>query len=136
MYHASVREVTDWMEEHHTDPVIIELVSAYLGGRGEITMSSLIDAELPERYRLLCKHQDYLGWQNMIEGRFLTYYLVLQREFLEGRDTYLTAETWARGFMERLIRITHRQWLHRNAKYILRARMEELLGNTRQLRRE
>jgi len=52
----------------------------------------------------------------MIEGRFLTYYLVLQREFLEGRDTYLTAETWARGFMERLIRITHRQWLHRNAK--------------------
>jgi hypothetical protein len=116
MYHASVREVTDWMEEHHTDPVIIELVSAYLGGRGEIKMSSLIDAELPERYRLLCKYQDYLGWQNMIEGRFLTYYLVLQREFLEGRDTYITAETWARGFMERLIRITHRQWLHRNAK--------------------
>ena len=96
-------------------PVIIELVSTYLAGRGEITMSSLIDDDL-HKYRLLCKYQDYLGWQNMIEGRFLSYYLVLQREFLERRDTYLTAETWASGFMERLIRITHRQWLHRNAK--------------------
>ena len=46
MYHASVREVTEWMEEHHTDPVIIELVSAYLRGRGEnIGLMTFLDTD-------------------------------------------------------------------------------------------
>lgn len=44
----------------------------------------------------------------MIEGRFLSYYVELQRDYLRDVDTYTTAESWATGLMERLIKITHR----------------------------
>ena len=39
----------------------------------------------------------------------------LQRVHLSDRDTWQTAETWARGLIEQPLRITHYQWLHRNS---------------------
>ena len=79
-------------------------------------MQSIASPFLPAKYHLLVKYHDKLGWTNFLEGRVFSYFVQLQREYISTCDTYQTAETWALGFMEHLIRITHRQWLHRNAK--------------------
>ena len=46
----------------------------------------------------------------------MTLYVELQREYIRGIDRYQTAESWAVGLMEQLIRLTHRQWCYRNCK--------------------
>ena len=78
-------------------------------------MSDIAPPSLHYRYLLFIKYQDILGWQNFVEGRFLRYMVQLQREYLADRETWLTAESWSRGLIERVLRITHRQWLRRNA---------------------
>ena len=115
LYQQSVDELVEWLQKHHTDPNILDLIEIYLRRRGTATMTSLAGPLLPQKYRLLCKYQDKLGWKNMIEGRFLSYYVELQRDYLRDIDTYTTAESWATGLMERLIKITHKQWLYRNS---------------------
>ena len=79
-------------------------------------MQSIASPFLPAKYHLLIKYHDTLGWTNSLEGRVFSYFVQLQREYIPTCDTYQTAETWALGFMEHLICITHRQRLHRNAK--------------------
>ena len=78
-------------------------------------MAEVAPEPLTTEYRLMIKYQDILGWQNFIEGRFLTFMVQLQRHHLQGCDTWRTSESWAHGLMEQLLCITHRQWLHRNA---------------------
>ena len=42
--------------------------------------------------------------------------MVIQRKYIKSVDTYLTAESWIIGLMERLLRLIHCQWSMRNAK--------------------
>ena len=59
---------------------------------------------------------DKLGWDIFVKGRLFRQLVVIQSQHLKSVDTYLTAESWIIGLMERLLRLTHRQWLMRNAK--------------------
>ena len=83
-------------------------------------MSEVAPPSLHHRYVLFIKYQDILGWQNFVEGRFLRYMVQLQREYLADRETWRTAESWSRGLIEQVLRITHRQWLRRNATMYFR----------------
>jgi hypothetical protein len=111
-----VDEIVKWMHSNNTDPEIVTLVKDYLRQRGNSTMQSIASPFLPSKYHLLVKYHDKLGWKKFLEERFFSYYVQLEREYISTCDTYQTAKTWVLGFMEHLIRITHRQWLHRNAK--------------------
>ena len=91
------------------------LIEAYLRARGTKTLAEVAPASLGVDYEIFVQYQDILGWQNFIEGCFLSYMVQLQRQYLSDRDTWRTAESWARGLIEQLLRITHRQWLLRNA---------------------
>ena len=79
-------------------------------------MFSVAPDSLSPLYRLLVKHHDRLGWRNFTEGRFLSLYVEIQRRHLRRISSYRSAESWATGLMDHLLRICHRQWLMRNEK--------------------
>ena len=115
LYTVSVDSTVSWMKANDTAPLLLQLIESYLRARGSKTMSEIAPPDIGVDYDVFVQYQDILGWQNFIEGRFLRYMVQLQREYLSDRDTWRTAETWARGLIEQLLRLTHRQWLHRNA---------------------
>lgn len=92
------------------------VIKLYLRGRGSRKMSDCVSGSPTSWHTLLAKYQDRLGWQNFIEGRFVSIFVQIQRRHLETSESWITAESWATGLMEQLLRLTHRQWLHRNAK--------------------
>ena len=116
LYNSSVDDLNRWMSTNETDPTLHRIVVAYLRGRGSKDFSDLTNAQDHSKYHLLAEYQDRLGWQNFIEGRFTSYLVHIQREYLRASSTWRTAESWASGLMDQLLRITHRQWLHRNAR--------------------
>ena len=115
LFTNSVDALVEWMKSHETSPLLAVLIEDYLRARGTRTMAEVAPPGLDAAHRILVKYHDLLGWQNFVEGRILSYLVQLQREHLAARDTWRTAETWARGLIEQLLRLTHRQWLLRNA---------------------
>lgn len=123
------------MEKNQTDPVLTAMVvTEYLSNRGESSMSSILDPRWHRRYSLLAKFHDTLGWQNFVEGRFVSLYVEYQRKLLQTIETYRTAESWAQGFIDQLLRITHDQWLHRNNLLHYKQAAAQPLLNLRRLR--
>ena len=115
LYKSSVDDIVTWMQKNKTAPLLAQLIEDYLLARGSKTMDQIAPENIGSDYKIFVKYHDILGWQNFIEGRFLTYMVQIQREYLADQDTFRTAESWARGLIEQLLRLTHRQWLLRNA---------------------
>ena len=101
-------DVVKWMKKARTDPVIAGLIESYLRNRDSLSMCAGARPFIGSKYSLLTKYHNELGWRNFTEE--------LQREYIQGIETYQTAESWAVGLMEQLIRLTHRQWCYRNSK--------------------
>ena len=116
LYTSSVEDLNQWMSANETDPTLHRIIVDYLKGRGSKEFRDLTYPQDHSKYQLLARYQDRLGWQNFIEGRFTSYLVHVQREHLRDSDTWRTAESWASGLMDQLLRLTHRQWLHRNAR--------------------
>ena len=55
LYQQSVDDLVEWLQKHHTDPNILDLIEMYLRRRGTATMTSLAGPLLPQKYPLLCK---------------------------------------------------------------------------------
>ena len=73
------------------------------------------DAQLG--YQIAVAH-DKLGWTNFVEGRISKKYVEVQTDHIlsntNSRRRRKSSAKWASGFVDGLIRITHRQWLYRN----------------------
>jgi hypothetical protein len=115
LYTKSVDALCDWMERCHTDPKLATMIESYLRARNTSTMVESCPWSSHSKYGVLAEYHDKLGWQNFVEGRILSYYVDIQRSYLATQKTYLTAEGWAKGIIEQLLRITHKQWLLRNS---------------------
>ena len=70
---------------------------------------------LSSQMEKLGKSQDTIGWRNMLEGRVSNQFYTIQFNHLAcHRTSRLTVEDWMRGFITRLIHISHSQWLFLN----------------------
>ena len=69
-----------------------------------------------QRPRNLGEVQDRLGWDCMVEGRIPSLFVRHQRTRLAHAETRMTAKRWARGLIQKLLQMTHKQWLLRNAR--------------------
>ena len=114
MFHSSVDELERWLYKVNTDTQLAEMIIQYLRHRDEATMSSL--APSTGDYQLIAKYHDIMGWDNFIEGRIVILYVEHMRIHYFTIKSRRTAETWAKELIARLLGITHKQWLHRNAK--------------------
>lgn len=112
MLRVSVQELVDWLDKMDTDEDLIEMIQEYLLAQGEKRM---VDCSPPRRYQLLAKTHDYLGYDNFVEGRICSLFLEVYRQDLDENESPYKVDKWAKGFIERLVRITHSQWVFRNS---------------------
>ena len=68
--------------------------------------------------------QDRLGWDCFIEGRIWKVFLVLE---------VVSPEKWCCIFIEKLLLLTHKQWLHVHYKKLTTAQHEESFNQVRTL---
>ena len=103
--------IEEWMECHYTDPLISEMVVWYLRGRGRRKL--LQYPGLPPSLKSLAQTQDRIGWRNFTEGKLAVQFRHIQRHFLFQEDTQLTADSWMKGLVGKLLAMTHAQWIFR-----------------------
>ena len=123
LYKKSVQGLMNWMVKQGTLPQITKMVGDYLRARNTKTMMEIYDGPKTDDLRgigwKLAQEHDQLGWQNFAEGRISKLYIDIQNRWYKRETTKKcrkTVETWATGFIENLIRITHNQWTWRNEK--------------------
>ena len=58
--------------------------------------------------------QDLIGWRNLMEGRVLRKFYSVQQQHLLTTESRMNGDKWMQGFINRLINISHSQWLLRN----------------------
>ena len=103
--------IEEWMECHYTDPLLSEMVVWYLRGRGRRKL--LQYPGLPPSLKGLAQMQDRIGWRNFTEGKLAVHFRQIQRNFLFQEDTQLTADSWMKGLVGKLLAMTHAQWIFR-----------------------
>ena len=96
-----------------------EAIGEYLLYRGKKDLSTILEHE-DEEFLSYASEHDSLGWQNFLEGRVSTTLFVIQEEWLREIGSSRSIINWSGQFVTRLIEITHRQWVYRNAKIHLR----------------
>ena len=85
--------------------------------------------------------QDTVGWKHLLAGKVSVCIRRLQEFFLVGCDTMITIDDWMRGFITKLLEISHSQWIYRNltkhhasqGKIALKAREDLMREVERQL---
>jgi hypothetical protein len=112
VFHSSVDALYEWMRSQNTDPELAGLIYRYLRHRGEIPMLSLCRPGSP--YRQLATMQDLLGYRNFLEGRITALYHSERQLYISAQHLRKHAGHWCKGFIQRLLQITHRQWTYRN----------------------
>ena len=107
----STQELGEWMSKHGTHPILAQLVTLFLDGRGRSKLSSATN--LPEGFRPLCREQDLIGWRNFTEGRISSQFRIIQGQYLRDNHPQRSIETWLSGFVSQLLAMTHAQWIYR-----------------------
>ena len=139
----SIGDLESWLRDAGTDVIIADLIVRYLKGMGRISMTDILHRyhDGNQAYLQLAIYHDKLGWDNFVEGRILVVYVDMMRyHYFVHPSRYKNAEWWAKGLMRRLLGITHRQWLHRNANVHIKKRdgktqvqHEEIMDKVRDL---
>ena len=115
MLRASVKDLVDWLYEKDTHAQLVGMIEDYLLAQDGKTM---LQCCRRRRYEVLARTHDKLGWDNFLEGRISKLFLEAYRMDAEDDDGSISpykVQAWGRGLMEKLIRITHGQWIFRNS---------------------
>jgi hypothetical protein len=112
LFEDAVIALEEWMESHYTDPRLARMVSLFLQHRGNRTFALLpgLDRDLLE----LAYKQEATGWDDLMEGKIIKHFQVVQSRFLPRCPTMLNASNWTKQFINQLIHITHSQWIYCN----------------------
>ena len=95
-----------------TEPQLAYWIPKCIEGRGTIRFQDL--GGMSPDILSLAKDQDEIGWRNFMEGRVSTRFYDIQTVFLADSSGHLNGRDWVKGFISRLLQITHSQWLFRN----------------------
>ena len=79
----------------------------------------LICRDIPILHKF-ARESDRLGWRNFVEAKVSNELFVIQEAWLRSIHSRQSIETWTRGFLTKLLNITHQQWLYRNARIHIR----------------
>ena len=112
MFKEHVRKIEEWMEDHYTDPKLQGIVVGYLQGRGRAKLAQLAKG-YERRYQRLAQAQDRIGWRHFTEGKMAENFREIQKRYLSQEDTQLTADSWMKGLVSKLLEMTHAQWIFR-----------------------
>lgn len=116
LYRSEVDKVVSWLQQHHTDPELAGVISAYLHGRGNTTLCSL--PRLSPEIQAFAFSQDLIGWENFMLGMISQQIRRVQYAHLLTTSSMLTVDDWMKQLIGQLLHIVHGQWIYRNiSKY-------------------
>lgn len=112
LYRTEVDKLVSWLQQHHTDPELAGVLSAYLYGRGTKTLCSL--PRLTPEIRAFAFSQDLIGWENFMLGMISYHIRSVQYSHLLTTSSLLTVDDWMKQLIGQLLHIVHGQWIYRN----------------------
>ena len=69
---------------------------------------------MSQSVKRLAEEQDVIGWRNFIEGRVPRRFYEIQSNHLIDVECHLNGKDWMKGFISRLLQLSHSQWLYKN----------------------
>ena len=118
MFNETVQTLIQWMDSKNSYPPLTQSIESYLHLRGKKRMTSIC-ADLPTLSTFARDH-DRLGWDSLLMGRISTTLIDVQQNYLRQTQSHLSISSWACQFTQRILAITHQQWLYRNARIHIR----------------
>lgn len=105
-------DLVRWMSiGENTHPDLITWVEQYILGQGNFP--AMFDYP-PSPLKELVQEQKSIGWRNFMEGRISKQFYRVQFCHLIHANSMITAESWTKTFISKLLHITHSQWIFRN----------------------
>lgn len=109
----NVNKLEQWLSaDDKTCPELAYWTIKFILGRGALTFAELgaMSMEVQE----VAASQDMIGWRNLMEGRVSIRFYSVQQRHLLSTGSRLNGDEWMQGFINRLLNISHSQWLLRN----------------------
>ena len=66
---------------------------------------------MSHRMQIVARSQDRIGWRHFTEGKVTMDIRDLQWVHMASKKTRLTVDSWMKGFVGKLIDMTHKQWI-------------------------
>ncbi len=95
-----------------TDPELSYWIPKYILMWGDKPFAKL--GAMSPCMKALAKSQDIIGYCNFMGGYILTQFYAIQNFYLAMSSSYLNRADWTKGFILKLLHITHFQWIFRN----------------------
>ncbi len=109
----NVDKLEKWMEmDNKTDPQLLYWIPKYILMRNDKQFSQL--GHMLQKMRALAESQDKIGWRNFTEGYISTHFYSIQCFHLSLSHNYLNGADWTRQFINKILQLTHLQWVYRN----------------------
>ena len=118
MFNQTVEDLINWMKRSNGDIDLILVLQAYLKLRGKTPMRRICST-IP-RLHIMARDFDRLGWVNFTEGRICNALFQVQMDWLSKTGSRWSISGWSVMFVSKVLDITHRQWLYRNARIHLK----------------
>ena len=113
-FREECQHLQSWLLQEHTDPVLGAALGEYIASRGSITLRQALGRSSDRQLLRLADQQDVIGWDNMMEGKIALLLRDYQGAYLTTSSSMLTSSDWVRQFIQKLLHITHGQWIYRN----------------------
>ena len=108
-----VSDLEKVLKDLGTDEIFASCIGAYIRGRGSIKFKDI--PGLKPIWNKLAESQDLIGWDNFMEGKISKEFRKVVRIHLIWARGIFSAEDWSKQLVDRIIKMTHGQWLYRNA---------------------
>jgi hypothetical protein len=112
IFNDMVTDMEYWMEDNYTPPALVYYIGQYLRARSTKLMSQIVSPR--SRWFPFAQIHDRLGWRCFVEGRISTILVHEMHAHLSSTPSRIGAADWAKGLVNHLFRLTHRQWSYRN----------------------
>jgi hypothetical protein len=65
-------------------------------------------------FQEVAESQDGIGWDEFLHGKVSKKFRTIQTAHCILAGTHITGDDWMKQFIQRLVEISHAQWLYRN----------------------
>ena len=91
---------------------------------------------MSQQMRRVGNSLDRIGWRNVLEGKVSNALLQMQQEHLVQTRSLLSIDSWTRGFLDKLLSLTHTQWICRNLTKHHRTKGTKALASREEILKE
>ena len=115
LLNQTVREISTWMIDSGVGMELADIVYRYLKGHSKVTMRSCL-SQGQERFAKLAEDTDALGWDSFIECRIAREWEKVGTTEHRRMGSGFHEEKWGAVLVDKLLQLTHRQWILRNTE--------------------